>query len=385
MMAVSVCLRRFALNGATCGRRPFCSRVLDQRLPLPAWTLLGASAVGAASLMSSRQKQRWLSSEESLPDVLVVGGTGLMGVPTVRQLQARGHRVVVMSRGSGQGQGTRGRRPELPPCETICCDRNDTEGFHAVLTGAECPRVVVDFMAMRPEHIDAVLAAHAERHLQHYIFVSTNMVYPGGPENMDVTGLPLPISEDAVELSKAGVAPDSYGGRKLKCEALLQRAAEETGFPVTVLRPPAVVGPGCDNRHERLQRLVERLPPLPAKPTRRPAPKNPGKFCVAYSGDVAAAAVAVVGHGTSVHGEAFNIASTRPITLREYVEAIARHVRQEPPPIPDDPALRNYENQGVIDVSKAERVLGFRATPFDHWMQETVAWHSPLLSPSAAL
>ena len=46
--------------------------------------------------------------------VLVIGGTGLMGVPTVTRLLEAGSHVVVMSRGNTQGQGTCGCRPKLP-------------------------------------------------------------------------------------------------------------------------------------------------------------------------------------------------------------------------------------------------------------------------------
>ena len=46
----------------------------------------------------------------------------------------------------------------------------------------------------------------------------------------------------------------------------------------------------------------------------------------------------------------------------------------------DAHGLRNYEKQGVVDTSKAERELGFRPSPLDTFVQETVAWHIPLLT-----
>ena len=54
------------------------------------------------------------------------------------------------------------------------------------------------------------------------------MVYPGGPENMDVSGQVL--TEDQAQLELAEEAPDTYGGKKLKCEALLQQALASHGF-----------------------------------------------------------------------------------------------------------------------------------------------------------
>lgn len=289
------------------------------------------------------------------PDVLVIGGTGLMGAPTARLLQVAGHRVVVMSRGSPQGQGSGGQRPEQAACEFLQCDREDTAQFVEMLTSSQCPRVIVDFTAMSADHIE---------------------VYPGGVEDMDITGLPQPVAEDAADLAGADGAPDTYGGRKLKCEALLGRAYKDEGLPSTTLRPPAVVGPGCDNRHERLHRLVAGLPPLPPPPTTRPPPVNPGFFRVAHCSDVAAAVAAVVTSGKSVHGEAFNVASSESITLQDYVAAIGAQLGRVPPDVPSDQALRSYERQGQLDVSKAERILGFRPTPLAKSIGDTVAWHA---------
>ena len=145
------------------------------------------------------------------------------------------------------------------------------------------------------------------------------------------------------------------------------------GLCYTALRPPAVVGPGCDNRHERLQRLVQGLPPLsPRKGKQVPAKAHGAPFRVAYSGplvsdqlgvwdqlcnivthqhgglkllpnlcrrslvfgfwdqqcsnildhpvvlgDVAAAVAAVVLKGQALKGEALNIASGESVTMEE--------------------------------------------------------------------
>ncbi|CAK0879311.1 unnamed protein product [Prorocentrum cordatum] len=309
----------------------------------------------------------------------------LMGAPTARLLQERGHRVVVLARGSARGGGAGGARPEQARgCEMLACDRGHSASFVEALSGEGRPRVVVDFTAMLPRHIADVVEVHRRRPLEHYIFISTNMVYPGGVEDMDITSLPQPVAEGAANLSAAHAAPDTYGGRKLKCEAALQRARAEQGLRWTVLRPPAVVGPGCDSRHERLQRLVAGLPPLPARASKRPPTVRPGRFRVAYSGDVAEAVAAVVELGERVHGEAFNIACPASMTLGEYVGGIASCLGLCTQEVPDDPALRNYERQGEVDVSKSLRVLGIEGTPVQRWMRQTVSWHARALAEAPA-
>lgn len=320
---------------------------------------------------------------EKLPDVLVIGGTGLMGAPTVRRLQEQGHRVVVLSRGHDQGIGTSGRRPDLPQCEMIQCDRTEKGALLAELLKENSPRIVVDFAAMKPADIEDVVAAHRKKTLQHYIFISTNMVYPGGPESFDVSGRVPLITEEQADLDAKDV-PDTYGGRKLQCEVLLKEASASDGFSFTTLRPPAVVGPGCDNRHERLQRAASRMPLLPPRDGPQTAAAAHGKsFRVAYSGDVAAAVAAVVLKGPKdLSGEAFNIASEESVTMDEYVKEMADILGTEKPSLPppeEDASIWNYEKQGNVGIQKAKEKLEFRPTPLKVWLTETVKWHQSLL------
>lgn len=323
-----------------------------------------------------------------------------MGAPTAATLLSTGRRVVVMSRGQTSGQGTDGRRPVLPAgCETVICDRDIEDAFINALCSPTCPRIVIDFTAMSPAHIESVKRAHLKRPLQHYVFVSTNMVYPGGVEAMDLSPMAAAgqrVDEASVRRDMAGEAPANYGGQKLKCEALLAEAAMELGsrppLPSTVIRPPAVVGAGCDSRHEKLHRFVAGLRPLPPPERVRPGAALPGhRFRVACANDVASVLAAVVDRSPIEPAEAFNVASgdSKGVTMDEYAEALAAAlpVRLEPPGasvvVPGDANLRNYEKQGVLDTSRAERVLGFRPTPLDTFMEAVVAWHAPLLSTDA--
>ena len=197
----------------------------------------------------------------ALADVLVIGGTGLMGAPTARVLQAMGHRVVVMSRGAAKGGGTFGVRPEqASKCEHLVCDRTKASGssttgddpFVNMLGATSCPRTVIDFTAMNKHHIEQVIAAHTKTPLLHYIFISTNMVYPGGPEEMDVSPLSkggsVLINEDAADLDSDAAFLDTYGGNKLHCEKLLRDAGAATAgasAPLlsTVVRPVTTLSP----------------------------------------------------------------------------------------------------------------------------------------------
>jgi nucleoside-diphosphate-sugar epimerase len=374
----------------------------------------------------------WLHHEMAAMRVLCIGGSGLQGAPTVRQLLAAGHDVSVLSRGGNEGAGTGGRRPPLPDgVATIVCDRDaDGAGLcDAIVSGGF--EAVVDYYAMVPRHIDDVVAAYeaADSSLAHYIFVSTNMVYPGGPGGFDISPLRPTVPEELADVANAADAPDDYGGLKLKCERALADAAARCSFPYTTLRPPSVVGPACDNRHERLQRVAMGLAGLPPRGGRAFAAER-GGFRIAYSEDMASAVVKTLAVGVPSFSEAFNIAQAEIVTVEEYVEGVrsalqrsgasaiasadavtqalaelgpevTNYVSSRPPspllalsqgPMFDcelwsgltlgvamRPRNLTQENQSSIDIEKAQRVLGWEPTPFEDFIQVTTDWHTPLL------
>eukprot|EP01043_Picozoa_sp_COSAG02_P021007 COSAG02_NODE_1054_length_14930_cov_2157.848291_6_plen_153_part_00 len=94
-------------------------------------------------------------------------------------------------------------------------------------------------------------------------------------------------------------------------------------FPYTTLRPPSVIGPACDNRHERLQRLAMGLPPLDPRGGRKFAAVRSG-FRVAYSEDMATAVVATLATGGPAINEAFNIAMDEIVTVEDYLAGVKR-------------------------------------------------------------
>jgi nucleoside-diphosphate-sugar epimerase len=186
--------------------------------------------------------------------VLVIGGTGLMGLPTVRHLLAAGHHVTVLSRGAGTSRsiiggsgaavaavgGARGSsdggaavvapapeagrvRDPLPEGVSILvCDR-ETEGARLRTLLSEQPfDAIVDYFAMTPAHVEDVISAHkarcaaaatkegeASRDSFFYLFISTNMVYPGGPADFDISPVRPSVAEDCFSLDTASTEPDT--------------------------------------------------------------------------------------------------------------------------------------------------------------------------------
>ena len=257
--------------------------------------------------------------------VLVVGGSGLMGAATIRHLLAAGHKPTNLARGGTVTASGGLARPPLPDgVPTLLCDRA-TEGpkLRRLLAEGDFD-AIVDYFAMTPEHIEDVVAAFREgssTDLRSYIFISTNMVYPGGPGGFDISPLRPLVPEGLADIAGAASAPDDYGGLKLKCEAVLQQAWQDHGFPFTTIRPPSVIGPACDVRHELLQRVAMGLP-VPASRDRPLATAPEGGFRLAFSEDVASLCLAVLAAPEEkVRGESFNVAMEEALSLEDYIWA----------------------------------------------------------------
>ena len=162
---------------------------------------------------------------------LVIGATGLLGRGVAAELLSQSWRVVAVSRG-------RKIIPENPHIEeSVILDRSDPAALNGAFAGRRFD-LVVDCAAYTAEHAKGAIDVFAGT-TGHYFFISTDFVYAPAA---DAT---FPISEDAV---KNVSLPYSVG--KLEAESLLLERCRLGGFPVTILRPPHILGagnaPGCD-------------------------------------------------------------------------------------------------------------------------------------------
>lgn len=153
--------------------------------------------------------------------LLILGGTGFLSGAVVREAQAAGHQVTIV---------TRGRRPVPDGVEALAADRADRAAFAAALGGREFD-AVIDCIGFRVEDSAQDLELFASR-AGHLVFISTDFVYGGEPRR-------LPLTEDAPTRSL-----NDYGRNKRACEELFFREAPGRGLPVTVLRPPHILGAG---------------------------------------------------------------------------------------------------------------------------------------------
>ena len=169
--------------------------------------------------------------------ILVLGGTGFIGPPTVRYAVARGHDVTIFSRGKS--------RSDVPGVKHLIGDRNDDLSS---LEGRTWD-VVIDNNARDYRWVK--LSTDLLRNsTPHYIFISTISAYAAetfttgyglvddpytGPQ-IDA-GSPLAQPPDGFEMGQEL----SYGPTKALSEKLVEEA-----FPgrATIVRPGFIVGPG---------------------------------------------------------------------------------------------------------------------------------------------
>jgi nucleoside-diphosphate-sugar epimerase len=298
--------------------------------------------------------------------VLFIGGTGNISAECAALLHRRGHEIIVLSRG----------RSAVPPCyRAIPADRKDARAMRAALKGVR-PDVVLNFLGYElPDvQLDYELFNGAAGQ---YVFISSTVVYAKPPRW-------LPLTEDA----PLGNPLWDYAQKKLACEQWLLQRRQETGFPVTIVRPshtyskqwvPNAVSSGSYTFAARLEQ---------GKPV-FVHDEGESLWTLTTAADFAVGLAGLLGK-TEAIGEAFHITSDEALTWNQIYAEIAGAVGASSARIvkvPTDficqvaPQLSgtlkgDKAHPGVFDNSKVKRfVPEFRCRmPFRLGARESVDW-----------
>ncbi|MFF5447676.1 NAD-dependent epimerase/dehydratase family protein [Streptomyces sp. NPDC012888] len=188
--------------------------------------------------------------------ICVIGGSRYFGKLLVGRLQAAGHQVTVINRGSTS-----------PPTgvEHLVVDRND----EAALTAAIRFRtfdVVVDQVCYTPVQAAIAARAFADR-ARRYVMTSTIEVYDPATAALPAVPAGAPVPEETVDPAAWRVAPDlpwhddayvegHYAEGKRQAEAVFARA---DGFAYATVRSAHVLGGGAQEFTGRLAHYVSRI------------------------------------------------------------------------------------------------------------------------------
>jgi len=191
-------------------------------------------SLAAGALLATRANAAEDRVKSAKPlDVLVFGGTGLIGPPLVEALLARGHKVVLFNRGKTKAD-------LFPDLERIQGDRDPSKDKG--VSGLEGRKfdLVFDDTGYYPRHVKTSSEMLAKSGSGHIVYVSSISAYAknetiGADETAELARMVDPTVETM------GPSGEFYGPLKVLCEE-----AAAAAFPgqCTIVRPGYIVGPG---------------------------------------------------------------------------------------------------------------------------------------------
>ena len=248
------------------------------------------------------------------PIDLITGSAGIVGTHLAEALAGKSRRVRALDLK---------RWPSYPPgTETILGDVRDTKLLQKSLQGVEHVyhlSTLINHDRVSPKVFHSVMVkggsmvarlAH-QAGVKRIIALTTTEVYGHlGPEPRTEDGPRRPL--------------DTYGQAKVALEDALFAMAQE-GAPVTVLRPPVIIGPRFQfSPVPRVFQLFRKNLPVPIP--------GDGSFRVqsVHVRDVVSLAMVAATHNRAI-GEAFNVASSEVPTYRGVMEALRDYIGSHSP------------------------------------------------------
>jgi nucleoside-diphosphate-sugar epimerase len=298
--------------------------------------------------------------------ILFIGGTGNISADCAALLHKQGHEILVL---------TRGRSAVPADYRAVQADRKDLSAMRAALKDVR-PDVVLNFLGYELADVQADYELFNGSVAQ-YVFISSTVIYAKLPQR-------LPVAEDAPQ----GNDQWDYAQKKLACERWLLHRRQETGFPVTIVRPshtysrhwvPNAISSGS---YTFAARLEQGKPVFVHDDGESP-------WTLTTSADFAIGLAGLLGNKEAI-GEAVHITSDEVLTWNQIYAEIAAAVGARSPRImkvPTDficqlaPQMTgtlkgDKAHPGVFDNSKIKRLVPeFRCrTPFRVGVRESVAW-----------
>jgi nucleoside-diphosphate-sugar epimerase len=245
--------------------------------------------------------------------VLIIGGTGVLGRAVVKFAVNAGYEVTMLTDGLGELLEPIGIKQHLE------VDRNNDVAFQQALAQTEVTTwdLVIDVICRSITQAKSLFKA-IQGKSQHTIIISTAILY-------DHSQFKILNPDDPIAPLKEF---SDYCLGKIGMEQFWLKAWQEEHHPVTILRPPHILGEGCllgiiplHNREPHLiRRILSQKPLLLADGGRQ-------TLQVVFNEDVAK--VIFAAHGkTATYGKVYNCANPELLTGRSYFEAISNLLGQ---------------------------------------------------------
>jgi nucleoside-diphosphate-sugar epimerase len=240
--------------------------------------------------------------------VVIIGGTGHVGTYLVPYLVEAGYEVINISR---QLLNPYHPSSAWKKVRQVNIDRDSEEiaGTFGVRISDLRPDIVIDMICFKLDSAHQLVEA-LRGEVQHFLYCGSIWVH--GPSSV------VPTTEEQPRFPFG-----EYGIQKSAIEEYLLDQARRCGFPVTILNPGHIVGPGWVplNPAGHFNPLVfEKI----AHGEELALP-NLGMETVhhVHADDVAQGFMKALAHWNGSVGESFHIVSPAALTLRGYAEAMA--------------------------------------------------------------
>jgi nucleoside-diphosphate-sugar epimerase len=240
--------------------------------------------------------------------VLIIGGTGILSGAIAQFAANAGHEVTILTNGLGELPEPLGIKQHL------IVDRNDHIAFQTAIaqTNVLMWDLVVDAICYNAYQAEALLTA-IQGKSRHTIVISTAIIYD--PREYGVLTTDSPLASETYL--------GQYGREKVKMETFWMDAWKTSLHPVTILRPPHIIGAGSllgvIPLHNRDPFLVFRLT---NQQTLLLADGGRQLIQVVFNEDIARVILAAFGKSVTF-GKIYNCANPVLITGRRYFEIIA--------------------------------------------------------------
>jgi len=316
------------------------------------------------------------SSVTTMPNVLVLGGTGFIGRQLVHQLLEANYSVRIMTRNAGNLPFD-ANHPRLHVCQGSMLNDADLERamegityvFHLARARAQTWHGYYEHDVLATQRVARCCLKHRIKRL---IYTGTIASY--------YTGCKAGIITEDTPLDTKIERRDHYSRAKAMSEAILLKMHQEENLPVVIFRPGIVIGKGGSPYHWGVGKWTA------------------GGVCQLWGDghhelpfvlveDVAKALIA--GMDTAdIEGETFNLASKTQLSARDYLTEIEKYSRTRLQVIQTSiwrfyaadmlkwivkvlvkhpnrrrPTFRDWESRttkAVFDCSKAKAILGWQ-------------------------
>jgi len=308
--------------------------------------------------------------------LLITGATGFLGRRTVEILRHQ-HEIIAVGRNNKIGQLLVGQNVEFIACnlenehEVLNLPTNFDVIIHSAALSSPWGKWEDFYQANVVASRNLIKLARKSKHLKRFVHVSTPSVYFDFKDRFNVR------ETDPV----ADPAPCFYTKTKLMAEQELLQNYKQDNFPIIILRPRGLFGPGDTSIIPRLIKAKEsgRLPII-----------GNGKNItdLTYVDNVVEAIDCSIQAKSEVNGEIFNITNGEPTKLWDFLSSVLVDIGLTPPtrklpyslmfiisyiseflcrilPFGREPALTRYTTgllakSQTLDITKAKNMLKYK-------------------------